>query len=372
MSAAVAPSDDYQPPSRGFGDWISDGLYQFYANSSWLGKGTEHSREHCLYVNERDRNGEAVEMKRSDLPPKPDNCVRVVYTSDTHDCHRELGVMPPGDIFVYGGDILFVSRWYHESTKARKMKDFNDWLGTHVNCPVVVCIGGNHDDFLESLGKDRVKSVLSNVTHYIENNEVTVGNLRFFGSPASEGRSHNRAFQSEDFRKAAQEASKALHAEVRRGGEPIDVFLSHGPEDKIVDLLAPRVHLWGHVHQLYGVTHRETKSMKGSQMVPQGTLSVNASAMDRTMSPTNPPIVVDILDHESAKTSGDNPRFTIGQPNLIAVPGSGIFKRAASGSDAGGSQETAGSLTGSEATGAGRARKNSLAVRVRKNSQQIL
>ena len=139
-------------------------------------------------------------------------------------------VMPPGDIFVYGGDILFVSRWYHESTKARKMKDFNDWLGTHVNCPVVVCIGGNHDDFLESLGKDRVKSVLSNVTHYIENNEVTVGNLRFFGSPASEGRSHNRAFQSEDFRKAAQEASKALHAEVRRGGEPIDVFLSHGPE----------------------------------------------------------------------------------------------------------------------------------------------
>ena len=30
-------------------------------------------------------------MKRSDLPPKPDNCVRVVYTSDTHDCHRELG-----------------------------------------------------------------------------------------------------------------------------------------------------------------------------------------------------------------------------------------------------------------------------------------
>ena len=27
--------------SRGFGDWISDGLYQFYANSSWLGKGTE-------------------------------------------------------------------------------------------------------------------------------------------------------------------------------------------------------------------------------------------------------------------------------------------------------------------------------------------
>jgi hypothetical protein len=112
--------------------------------------------------------------------------------------------------------------------------------------------------------------------------------------------------------------------------------------------------------------------MKGSQMVPQGTLSVNASAMDRTMSPTNPPIVVDILDHESAKTSGDNPRFTIGQPNLIAVPGSGIFKRAASGSDAGGSQETAGSLTGSEATGAGRARKDSLAVRVRKNSQQIL
>lgn len=55
MSAAVAPTEAYTPPSRAFGDWVSDGLYQFYADSAWLGKGTQHSRDHCLYVHERDR-----------------------------------------------------------------------------------------------------------------------------------------------------------------------------------------------------------------------------------------------------------------------------------------------------------------------------
>ena len=34
--------------SRGFSDWVSDGLYQFYANSSWLGKGTEV--QNCMVV----------------------------------------------------------------------------------------------------------------------------------------------------------------------------------------------------------------------------------------------------------------------------------------------------------------------------------
>ena len=350
-------------------------------------------------------------------------------------------VMPAGDIFVYGGDMLFVSRWYHESTKAKKMTDFNEWLGTHVNCPVVLCIGGNHDDLLQSLGRERAKSVLTNVTHYIENNSVTVGNLRFFGSPASEGRSHNRAFQSEDFRKAAQDASQSLHVEVQAGGEPIDVFISHGPEvsapselptesplqfpfpldrtaalrhcgmqtiytlpflarvltkivvspvphrtlqEKIVDLLAPRVHLWGHVHQLYGVSHRATKTMKGSQMIPTGTLSVNASAMDHTMSPTNPPIVVDVLDHDLAKNSGTNPRFANEQPILIVAPGSGTFKGAGGGSES--SASSGGSpvmssggvaMTGSGAVGAGaKGRKGSVqmasARRVRKNSQHVL
>jgi hypothetical protein len=52
-----------------------------------------------------------VEVERTALPPKAAHgVVRIVVVSDTHSRHRDLGVLPAGDLFVHCGDVLMSGR----------------------------------------------------------------------------------------------------------------------------------------------------------------------------------------------------------------------------------------------------------------------
>ena len=232
-----------------------------------------YAQAHCLYVDaDATENRAAVEVERAALPPKASGAVRIIVVSDTHSRHSDLGVLPHGDLFVHCGDILMSARLWTDAGQVDKLRAFNAWLGSPaVPCATKVVIMGNHDCVAPKLGKEQLAAVLTNAT-YLENDLLGEGaggegkgakggssGLRIFATPLSQGRSGNAAYQDDAF--AA--ATKAAAANV---AEPVDIFITHGPSQRIITSnstpgeleswarhLRPRLHLWGHAHDLHGV-----------------------------------------------------------------------------------------------------------------------
>ena len=234
-----------------------------------------YAQAHCLYVDADAavENRAAVEVERAALPPKARGAIRIVVASDTHSRHIDLGVLPHGDLFVHCGDILMSARLWTDAGQVDKLRAFNAWLGSPaVPCATKVVIMGNHDSVAPKLGKEQLAAVLTNAT-YLENDLLGEGGggegkggcltgcsgLRIFATPLSRGRSGNAAYQDDAFA-AATEAAAANVA------EPVDIFITHGPSQSNITSnstpgeleswarhLRPRLHLWGHAHELHGV-----------------------------------------------------------------------------------------------------------------------
>lgn len=99
---------------------------------------------------------------------------RIVACSDTHRSHWDVKV-PEGDLFIFAGD--------NDITDLITLHDFNDWLGT-INCKYKIVVGGNHDRYLEFIGKEESKRLLNNCI-YLENEFIEVDGFKIFGSPYS-------------------------------------------------------------------------------------------------------------------------------------------------------------------------------------------
>lgn len=274
--------------------------------------GSTSNTQECLYVAHNAAPTAADDGKlgevwnRGDLPAKETNVVRFVFVSDTHSRHNEMGILPEGDIFVHGGDILMSSRMWSSGGRAEKYAEFNRWLGSSaVRCPTKLIVAGNHDRELEDVGTEAARAMLSNAT-YLENESfVWKGeaglSVCVFGSPASAGHSQNRAFQGAAFAEAAVQAAAAAGRTVRpandEGGAaeapPALVLLTHGPSDKgnrnLLGAAARgaggrlRAHLWGHLHRGHGARRAKLCGV-----------SVCGSIMDAHYCPLNLPIVVDV------------------------------------------------------------------------------
>ena len=100
--------------------------------------------------------------------------IKIVACSDTHRSHWEVKV-PEGDVFIFAGD--------NDITDLITLHDFNDWLGT-IKTKDKIVIGGNHDRYLEFLGKEECKRLLTNCI-YLENEFIDLKGLKIFGSPYS-------------------------------------------------------------------------------------------------------------------------------------------------------------------------------------------
>ena len=234
--------------------------------------------------------------------------LRLVCISDTHDCHGCVDV-PNGDVLLVAGDMLARGRAFSHTYATKKLQHVADWLNAHPH-PHKVVIGGNHDLPMETLGAEAVQRLFSSSsgvcgaaaqhngrdrgpvgsTIYLEDSGTTLTfpvhagagagrtagkvarAVSVYGTPHNRGSSRNSAFQTR-----ASERLAAIPAGV-------DVLLSHGPLPS--DVLArarPRVHVWGHLHERYGVRVRG-----------DGCVCVNASIMDAQYNPSNRPVVVDI------------------------------------------------------------------------------
>eukprot|EP00993_Chasmostoma_nieuportense_P007674 NODE_939_length_1751_cov_37.200123_g880_i0.p1 GENE.NODE_939_length_1751_cov_37.200123_g880_i0~~NODE_939_length_1751_cov_37.200123_g880_i0.p1 ORF type:complete len:553 (+),score=141.24 NODE_939_length_1751_cov_37.200123_g880_i0:80-1660(+) len=179
--------------------------------------------------------------------------VRIVVISDTHCLHEALD-MPEGDILVSCGD--FADRCPDFS----HITPFNEWLGKQPYKHKIV-IAGNQEYAFNRLGRETIQRLHLPNCVYLEDSSCVVEGITFYGTPWNH--SCNMAF-SADKEKRHQYFGRI---------QPCDILLTHQPPQTILDMGSnggfwgdpsllrvvrrhlqppPRVHLFGHVHEMYG------------------------------------------------------------------------------------------------------------------------
>lgn len=243
----------------------------------FLGDNDHVSPDLCHYLSVEDKYPSVLLLNK--LPVKRAGMTRVIIVSDTHERHNKLRNFPDGDIFIHCGDILMTSRFSSVESGSRKLYWFNEWMKS-IPCKHKVIIAGNHDCVIEKIGKRAVQTILSDAI-YLENDLVVLNKLKIWGTPLSAGRSSNKAFQSEEFKKETM-----LQVPLT----DIDILLTHGHCPELEQKVSHHVHLWGHAHNSYGI-RRPPMTLKGKSVV---SLSICAPIMDKYFRPSHLPVVLDL------------------------------------------------------------------------------
>jgi hypothetical protein len=173
---------------------------------------------------------------------------RIVAVADTHLFTDKLEV-PDGDVLVHAGDLC-------RRGDLDELREAADWIASLPHRHKVI-VAGNHDwSFVHEPAGARM--LLGDCT-YLQDSEVTIDGLRFYGSPW-QPEFHGWAFNLPRGAPLAR-----VWAGIPRG---LDVLITHGPpagigdrfayssnrtgcEDLLARIaeVAPRLHLFGHIHQ---------------------------------------------------------------------------------------------------------------------------
>jgi Icc-related predicted phosphoesterase len=202
--------------------------------------------------------------------------MKIVVISDTHGLHRNLE-LPDGEILIHAGDLT------HHG-KLEDVREFNDFLGTLPH-PYKIVIAGNHDFCFES-NREACEEILTNCI-YLQDQELTINGIKFYGSPWQPW-FYDWAFNLQ--------RGPEIRAKWELISKDTNVLITHGPPYGIGDVTArgdnvgcadlwevvqeiqPAYHIFGHIHEGYGVTTQG------------GTTFINASCCDQTFQLVNPPI----------------------------------------------------------------------------------
>lgn len=219
--------------------------------------------------------------------------MRVVCTADLHE---HLAEMPVGDLLLIAGDLTSAFGG------ARDKRDFltgsfAQWLAS-VHATDVVVVAGNHDRVIENDGFPHDLTC-----HYLEDDAISIGGLKVWGTPWQPW-FHDWAFNAATDRWRAlrrrevpahprghrhHHQSRSAPRLRRRHGPP----LGYGDRTAIgnvgsealtaaIDRVQPRLVVCGDIHEDAGRFRRGPTEI------------VNASLVDQTYSPANPPIVIDV------------------------------------------------------------------------------
>lgn len=220
--------------------------------------------------------------------------MRICFISDTHSKHRAIDV-PDADILVHCGDYTF----------AGTIPEVNDFLLWFSKLPHnhKIFVNGNHEvGFYRNIPLYRQlipKSII-----YLENEEVNVEGLKFYGSP------YTKEFGSWAYMYYTDEEAKTLWDAIP---DDTDILVTHQPPYKIHDgapymqgreglfvpcldeegdpagckvlrervrIVKPKVHSFGHIHE------------GSNYSVIEDTVFINAAVCDGKYKPTNPITVV--------------------------------------------------------------------------------
>lgn len=212
--------------------------------------------------------------------------MQLVCISDTHNKHAQVKV-PDGDVLIHAGDFTMRGR-------GPEIAEFNRWLGTLPH-PHKIVIAGNHDLMFES-DLLHARALLTNAV-YLQDASHTIDDVKFYGSPWTP-QFGNWAFMRE--RAQLEPVWSNIPADT-------DVLITHGPphgvRDKCPNMfnprnlvsvgcealaarvaeVRPRVHVFGHIHEGYGVVRDDD------------TTSINAAICTARYQPTNTPVCIKLL-----------------------------------------------------------------------------
>ena len=181
--------------------------------------------------------------------------MKLVTLSATHGRHSDVDV-PDGDVLIHAGDFTRVGN-------PIEVAAFANWLA-HLPHRHKLVIAGNHERlFQEEPFLARQLLLASDSIRYLQDEEVVIEGVRFWGSP-----------WTPHFRKWWFTLSRGpeLAAHWGRIPEGIDVLITHGPPQGILDpgfeeehagdadllaavlRVAPRFHVFGHLHSGYGIS----------------------------------------------------------------------------------------------------------------------
>lgn len=245
--------------------------------------------------------------------------MKIVLISDTHTRHKHLTSkafkpgLPDGDLLIHAGDFTSVGQ-KGETISFIEWADQQASRYTHG----VVFIAGNHErsfdpkyfrehedsDLWGDLSHLRKPTWLRNILSdlepgnsrvtYLENQEITLGDLKIWGSPITPWFYGDRwAF------------NKQRGADIKEVWDQIpvdtDIVITHGPvigrgdyipsQSKFVgceelknkiEEIKPKLHVCGHIHEGHG------------EEVVGGIRYVNASICDRFYDPVNKPFTVNL------------------------------------------------------------------------------
>ena len=197
--------------------------------------------------------------------------MRILHLSDTHSKHHLLVDLPSADVLVHSGDFSFAGS--EEEAIA-----FIEWFASQPN-KYKIFIAGNHDD---SLCGANLEGLPDNC-FYLCNSGITIEGVNFYGVPLF----------MDDF------VTGDYDSNVQKIPLNTDVLISHQPPHGILDFasnihygdllllqkvleIKPTYHLFGHIHDAYGIMKSEHISF------------VNASIVDEKYHLSNNPILLEM------------------------------------------------------------------------------
>lgn len=206
--------------------------------------------------------------------------MQIVCLSDTHGLHRRIKNIPDADLIIHAGDI---SNYGEE----HQVEDFLKWFS---NLPHQhkIFIAGNHDFFFERETENYIKKIIPENVIYLNDSGCTINNINIYGSPITP------EFMDWAF-------NRKRGADIQKHWKLIpkdtDILITHGPpfgkldanannyrtgcEDllKTVSTIKPKYHIFGHIHEAYGMTYNED------------TTFINASILDEHYRIKNAPVL---------------------------------------------------------------------------------
>jgi len=222
--------------------------------------------------------------------------LKIVALSDTHGGHGQV-VVPDGDVLVHAGD-------YCKYGTMSEVKKFAKWLNRLPHKHKIVG-AGNHDKPVEQRTAEARQIFEKNGVTLLLNEEVVIDGVKFWGSPITP------TFLNWHFMKNRGEQIAEVWATIP---DDVDVFITHvppyghgdlcppyqTPKRKVagcLDLLNrireiytkdrkhPRAHIFGHIHDGYGVTQSDEFGLL---------VFINASTCTEKYHPINHPITFEV------------------------------------------------------------------------------
>lgn len=215
--------------------------------------------------------------------------MRLVCISDTHSMHKQMTLIPDGDVLIHAGDSL-------GSGSLPQLDEFVRWMGALPHAHKIL-IAGNHDFCFSQYPVWSREMAEKAGLAYLEAQEHIIDGVKFWGAPYTPF-FRNMAFnvQREDMAEKWASIPDDTHVLITHG-PPYNIFDAVPVGDahiekvgceallrRLESLPHLKAHVFGHIHESHGFARREQDGIKFA----------NAAICNGRFRPMNTPIIIDL------------------------------------------------------------------------------